>query len=119
MAALALSTAPASAATDIWTQSASGGFWNTASNPPWSTSAVPGATDTADFSTLLLPANNTVHLDGTSESVGAMIFGDQGNTYNWTLDSTSGTLTLGGSASVTVDNGTATISAPCSAARPG
>ena len=48
-----------------------------------------GSGNTADFSTLTLGASRVVTLDGT-RSIGNLIFGDQGNTYNWTLNTGSG-----------------------------
>lgn len=66
------------AGTDTWNQLSVGdasGSWNTAANPPWSTGALPGATDTADFSTLDITADSTVTLDG-NQSINSLIFGD-------------------------------------------
>ena len=95
-----------------WQDSISGGLWSTPGN--WSPSGpASGSTNTADFSTLTLPANNTVHLNAP-ETIGGVIFADQGNAYNWTLDnngSSANVLTLGGGAAITVDNGAATIGA--------
>ena len=89
----------------------SGGLW-TGGN--WSPAGpASGSTNTADFSTLVLPGNNTVHLNAP-ETIGSLIFGDEGNTYNWTLDnngSGSNILTLGGAASITAINDSATVSA--------
>ncbi len=95
-----------------WQLTTSGGSWSAGGN--WSPSGpANSSTNTADFGTLTLPANNTVHLN-LPETIGSLIFGDQGNTYNWTLDnngSASNILTLAGSASITVNNNTATIGA--------
>jgi autotransporter-associated beta strand protein len=63
---------------NTWNQLVSGdasGSWNTAANPPWSTGAVPGGTDTADLSTLDLTADSTVTLD-SNQSINSLIFGD-------------------------------------------
>ena len=104
---------PANAQTDYkWQVTGSGGDWSVGGN--WSPSGpANGSTNTADFSTLLLPANNTVHLDAP-ETIGSLLFADQGNNFNWTLDnngSGANVLTLAGSASISVYNDTATISA--------
>ena len=105
----------------VWNETTSGSsagtnLWNTASN--WQNSTIASGTGaTADFSQLTLTANETVHLD-TPETVGNLIFGDQGNTFNWTLDNNNqaaNTLTLAAPSSavpmVTVNNGTATVAA--------
>ena len=95
-----------------WQDASSGGLWSSSGN--WNPAGpASGSTNSADFSTLLLPGNNTVHLD-LSETIGSLFFGDVGNTYNWALDndgSGANVLTLGGAASITVENDTATISA--------
>ena len=113
LAALLLNANHALAQTDYqWQDATSGGLWNTPGN--WNPAGpASGSANTADFSALVLPASNTVHLN-VSETVGGLIFGDLGNTYNWTLDnngSGSNVLTLAGSATVTVNNDTATLSA--------
>ena len=92
---------------------AGGGSWATAAN--WTPAGPPdGADNTADFSQQTLAANATVTLDG-SHTIGNLVFGDQGNAYNWTLAAGSGgTLTLQvstGTPTITVNNQTATISA--------
>ncbi len=109
-----LSGSSVASANDLWTQPSSGGAWGTAGN--WS-AGIPNATDlTADFSTLTLGSNNTVHLDG-SYTVGNLVFGDVGNTFAWTLDNygiAANVLTLNvssGTPTITVNNQTATISA--------
>ncbi len=110
--ALLVTAGPVAAQSSTWTQTTSGGLWTAGGN--WfSGTPASGSGSTADFSTLLLPANNTVHLD-SPETIGSLLFGDQGSTFNWTLDnngSSGNILTLGGVASVTVDNDSATISA--------
>ncbi len=94
--------------------------WNVASGGSWTTSGkwIPagppdGAGNTADFSQQTLAANATVTLDG-SRTIGNLIFGDQGNAYNWTLaPGSGGTLTLQvstGPPTITVNNQTTTIS---------
>ena len=98
----------------VWTNTA-GGSWGVAGN--WQGSAVPFA-GTADFNTLTLPGNGIVTLDGP-QTIGHLVFGDLGATYDWQL-STAGPLTLdnGSSAStVTVNNRTTTISSVVAGAR--
>ncbi len=92
---------------------AGGGSWAMAAN--WSPAGPPdGVDNTADFSQHSLAANATVTLDG-NHTIGNLVFGDQGNAYNWTLAAGSGgTLTLQistGTPTITVNNQTATISA--------
>ena len=99
LAAIALTQSAAPAATATWNQLTGGdasGSWASAANPPWSTGALPGASDTADFSTLNLTADSTVTLDG-NQSINALIFGDTGTSSaaNWILNpGTPGTSTL-------------------------
>ena len=108
----------------IWAHPPTGGLWSQAIN--WQSGVIASGTGaSADFSQLILPANNTVHLnEGSSFTLGSLIFGDQGNTFNWTLDnngSSSNVLNLANPSgnppsgtvqpSITVNNGTATISA--------
>ncbi len=91
------------AGSDAWNQLSGGdasGSWNTAANPPWSTGALPGATDTADFSTLDITADSTVTLDG-NQSINSLIFGDTvtNTAAGWILSPgtpATSTLTLGG-----------------------
>ena len=98
-----LLTAKSQAGTDTWNQLSGGnasGSWNTAANPPWSTGALPGATDTADFSTVNITADSTVTLDG-NQSINALIFGDTTTTSaaGWILSPgtpATSTLTLSG-----------------------
>jgi fibronectin-binding autotransporter adhesin len=57
-----------------WTNTVSGGVWSNPAN--WSGGTVAdGSANTADFSTLDLTANNTVHLD-SSRTIGTILFGD-------------------------------------------
>ncbi len=106
-----LLTAKSQAGTDTWNQLSGGdasGSWNTAVTPPWSTGALPGATDTADFSTLDITADSTVTLDG-NQSINALIFGDTttSSAAGWILSPgapATSTLTLSGaSPTVTVN----------------
>ena len=96
-----------------WTNPTSGGFW--ANSPNWS-GGVPNAVGAvADFSTLALTADNTVHLTA-SETVGSLLFGDVNLSHNWILDNNgnpANVLTLAvssGSPTITVNNDSATIS---------
>lgn len=109
---LVLLVKPIVAAT--WTNTASGGLWTTAGN--WA-GGVPNATDAiADFSTLNITADNTVHLNA-SETVGSLLFGDTVPSNNWILDNNGNAaniLTLSassGSPTIFVNNQTATIGA--------
>ncbi len=90
-----------------------GGSWATGAN--WNGGTIAsGSGNTADFSTLTLGASRVVTLDG-ARSIGNMIFGDQGNIYNWTVGTGSGgPLTLAvssGSPTITVNNQTTAASA--------
>ncbi len=82
-----------------WSNPASGGLWSSGGN--WSSGAIAdGSGFTADFSTLDLEADNTVHLDGP-RTLGYLQFGDTStNTAaGWTLDnngSDANVLTLAG-----------------------
>ncbi len=92
---------------------AGSGSWATAAN--WTPAGPPdGADNTADFSQQTLAANAIVTLDG-NHTIGNLIFGDAGNTHNWTLAAGSGgTLTLQvslGTPTITVNNQTTTIAA--------
>ena len=98
-----------------WTGTTSGGLWSNAGN--WSGGIVADGTDaTADFSTLNITADNTVHLD-TPRAIGFLRFGDTTPSNNWTLDNNGNsldTLTLASSSGgplIQVKNQTATISA--------
>ncbi len=110
---LLLCASHAAAQTDYqWQNTTSGGLWSAAGN--WSpTGPANGSANTADFATLTLLGNNTAHLD-LPETIGSLIFGDQANAFNWTLDnngSSGNILTLAGAATVTVNNDAASISA--------
>ncbi len=110
---------PASAS-GTWTQTASGGDWFTAGN--WSASAIAyGSGSTADFSTLDLTADNTVHLN-QPVTIGSLTFGDAATATaaGWTLDNNgnaANTVTLAGTTpTVTVNALGGTMSATISAA---
>ncbi|HEV3415496.1 MAG TPA: autotransporter-associated beta strand repeat-containing protein, partial [Pirellulales bacterium] len=109
---LGASSADALAGTNgIWTDTTAGGLWSNPSN--WSGGVVANGIDAvADFSTLDLTADNTVHLNGP-RTVGALIFGDTTPTSNWTLSGSS-VLTLAtssGTPVIQINNQTATIAA--------
>ena len=98
-----------------WTDATSGGLWSATGN--WSGGSVANGTDgIADFSTLNLTADNTVHLD-SARTIGQLIFGDTTPSNNWILDNngnSANTLTMAvstGSPAITVNNQTATITA--------
>ncbi len=104
-----------SGTTYTWTNPASGGAWSNAAN--WSAGAIAdGADNTADFSTLDITADNTVHLD-SPRTIGNLVFGDATPSNNWIIDNNgdaANTLTLqvttASSPRITVNNETATIS---------
>lgn len=88
------------AASGTWTAT-TGGNWSYATC--WSGSIVAdGSGNTADFSSLDIPADATVHLDST-RTIGNLIFGDTNTSSagGWTLDNNGNagnTLTLSGGA---------------------
>ncbi|MCW1924430.1 autotransporter-associated beta strand repeat-containing protein [Luteolibacter arcticus] len=92
----------------VWTQ-ATGGSWGATGN--WQGGTIPFG-GTADFSTLALPADATVTLDG-ARTIGHLVFGDTGSSHDWQVTSGSGgalTLDTGSvTSSVAVNNGTTTI----------
>src|SRR5262245_45004487 len=72
------------AANGLWIATTGTELWSTTGN--WSGGVVANGADfTADFGTLNLVANNTVHLD-SARTIGALIFGDTVPSNNWTLD---------------------------------
>ena len=95
-----------------WIETA-GGFWSTGAS--WSNNVVAnGSSVTANFSALTLPGDLYVTLDG-SRTVGMMLFGDMGSTYNSSVFEGVGTLTLDAgvtSPTITVGNMAAAIGAP-------
>ncbi|HEV2969805.1 MAG TPA: hypothetical protein VGY55_07430, partial [Pirellulales bacterium] len=113
---LGASSADALAGTNgIWIDSTTGGLWSDPSN--WSGGVVADGTDAvADFSTLDLTADNTVHLNGL-RTVGTLIFGDTTPSNNWTVDNNGGAAnaitlaTSSGTPTVQVNNQTVTITA--------
>ena len=107
------------AADGTWTQLISGGLWSTGVN--WAGSMIAdGSGSTANFNTLDLTADNTVHLDG-DRTLTNLIFGDTATATagNWILDnnavSTNNLILAGSTPTLTVNAlgtaMTATISA--------
>jgi fibronectin-binding autotransporter adhesin len=101
------------AASGTWTNAVTGGLWSATGN--WSGGTVANGTDAnADFSTLNIAADNTVHLD-TARTIGNLLFGDTTPSNNWILDNNSipmNVLTLGvssGTPTITVSNQSAAI----------
>ena len=104
----------------VWNVTTSGSaagtnLWSTATN--WQGGVIADGMDsTADFSQLTLSRNETVHFN-SSRTVGNLLFGDLGNTYNWTLDNNgqaANTLTLATSyyeSTISVNSGVAKIGA--------
>ncbi|HEV3415730.1 MAG TPA: hypothetical protein VG056_02920, partial [Pirellulales bacterium] len=98
-----------------WIDATTGGLWSSSAN--WSGGTIADGTDgIADFSTLNIAADNTVHLD-TARTIGTLKFGDTTPSNNWTLDNNGNSpniLTMAvssGSPLIQVNNQTATISA--------
>ncbi len=103
----------------VWNSTAASGSWSAAIN--WQGFFIADGTGaTADFSQQTLTNSVTVHLD-SARNIGSLIFGDVGNTFNWTLDNsntTANVLTLKVVAdaanslhpSIAVSSGTATLS---------
>ena len=113
--ALATSRSPMLASTNgTWTDTSSGGLWSTTGN--WSGGTIANGTDgIADFSTLDITTDNTVHLD-SARTIGQLIFGDTDPSNNWILDNNgnaANTLTFSvssGNPQITVNTQTATLS---------
>ena len=101
-----------------WIQPTSGGLWSDAAN--WLNAVISDGGNSANFNTIDLTANNTVHLD-SPRTLSSITFGDSDATTSasWLVDNNnlgSNTLTLvGASPNVTVNalggGATATISA--------
>ena len=106
---------PRSATNGTWTDATSGGLWSAGGN--WSSGTIANGTGgIADFSTLNITSDNTVHLD-TPRTIGQLNFGDTVLSNNWILDNNgnlANVLTLGvssGSPTITVYNELVTINA--------
>ncbi|HEX7261409.1 MAG TPA: autotransporter-associated beta strand repeat-containing protein, partial [Luteolibacter sp.] len=100
------------AVTPFWSNPA-GGSWPVATN--WLNNGVAhGSAQIADFSTLDLPADAMVTLDG-DRSIGGLKFGDTQPSHDWRIDAESGgVLTLAppsGTPEINVINRTTTINA--------
>jgi autotransporter-associated beta strand protein len=114
LALLLSSTAVSPARASTWVAPFTNGFWNASSN--WTGGVPNGVGAIADFSTLDISFDDSVHLDAP-ETVGTLIFGDALPTNNWTLDNNgllSNVLTLAvnsGAPTITVNNQSAAISA--------
>ena len=109
----ATSTSRALATNGTWTDTTSGGLWSATGN--WSGGTVANGTDgIADFSTLNITSDDTVHLDSI-RTIGQLKFGDTVPSNNWILDNNglpTITLTLAvssGTPTITVNNDTATM----------
>lgn len=89
----------------IWV-TPTGGNWTTVTN--WQGSVTATNVDAlADFSTLTLPANETVNVNSTNITIGYMAFADVGQTYQWTLSGGTNTLAVSsGSPTITVGTNT-------------
>ena len=107
-AALLTTATCAQAASGTWTQTTTGGLWSDIAN--WSSGAGPiadGSTFTADFSTIDITADNTVHLD-SARTLSNLTFGDTAvaTAAGWILDNNgnaANTLTLGTASTITVN----------------
>jgi autotransporter-associated beta strand protein len=96
-----------------WIDTTTGGLWSATAN--WSGGAIAnGADGIADFSTLNITADNTVHLD-SARTIGQLKFGDTTPSNSWILDNNgnaANTLTMAvssGSPQITVNNSNAFI----------
>src|SRR5262249_54789445 len=104
------------AAGSVWTNVSSGGNWSNSGN--WVGGVPNGIGAVADFGTLNITADNTVHLDQDA-TVSSINFADTPPSNNWTIDDNGGTtyvltLSTGGSVhppTITVANQTANLSA--------
>ena len=113
---LALASSNDALATNgTWTRTTSGGLWSAIAD--WSGGTVATGTDgIANFDTLNITADDTVHLD-SARTIGGLLFGDTTPSNDWILDNDGNAahiLTLAvssGSPSIQVNNDTATISA--------
>ena len=109
---MAVGIAPALATNGTWTDTTSGGLWSTTTN--WSGGIVAnGNSSIADFSTLDITADDTVHLD-SARTIGELVFGDTAPSNNWILDNNgnaANTLAMAsvGNSHITVNNEQAQI----------
>ena len=97
---IVLANISAQAANGTWINANSGGLWSNGAN--WTGNIIAnGAGFTADFSTLNITADNTVHLD-SPRTITGLVFGDTitGSPAGWILDNNgvpANTLTLSSS----------------------
>ena len=111
---IAMNTSRALAINSTWIDATSGGLWSGAGNWIGNTIAN-GIGATADFSSINITADDTVHLD-SARNIGQLEFGDVIPTNNWILDNNgSATNTLNmvvnsGNPQITVIDNMATIS---------
>ena len=96
-----------------WIDATSGGLWSGPGH--WSGGTIADGQDAiADFSTLDITTDNTVHLN-SARTIGQLLFGDTNPTNNWILDNNgnaSNTLTFSvssGTPQIVVNNQTATL----------
>ena len=113
LALMVFGISPALATNGTWTDTTSGGLWSATGN--WLGGIVANGTDgIADFSTLNITADDTVHLDSI-RTIGQLKFGDTTASNNWILDNNglaTNVLTFAvssGSPTITVNNETATM----------
>ena len=106
-------TSTALATNGTWSNLTTGGNWSTPNN--WTTLQVATGIDgLADFSTLSITADNTVHLD-SARTIGGLKVGDTTPSNNWIIDNNTivtNVLTLStstGSPLITVDNQSAAL----------
>jgi len=101
-----LPVASAQAADGTWNTTTTGLLWGTAAN--WLGSTIADGSDaTANFNTLNITSDTTVHLD-TARTIGNLIFGDTTASNGWILDNNAvaaNILTLAGATpTITVNN---------------
>ena len=116
-------TARTHAASGTWTQLTSGGLWSDTAN--WSGGTIAdGSGFNANFNTIDITANNTVHLD-SARTIGSLTFGDTatGTAASWILDNNGNAAnTLTGIGTITVNalgtGATANISAVIAGSAP-
>jgi autotransporter-associated beta strand protein len=88
-----------------WTNTTSGGLWSVGTN--WSSGNIADGQDgIADFSTLDIAADDTVHLD-TARIIGGIKFGDLTPSNNWIIDNNAVTTDV---LTFSTSSGTPTIS---------
>jgi autotransporter-associated beta strand protein len=94
----------------VWTNLVSGNNWTNAGN--WQNGVIASGADAlADFSSLLMTANEQVNINNNI-NIGYMVFGDAGQTYGWTLANGTNTLAVSSGLPTIIvgDGSSATIS---------